>query len=235
MPLSDLIHRNHYADIDQLAEGFAGFAATCLQEALTKTPTISLVVPGGNTPRYYLPALAACTLPWENITITLSDERWVEINDDASNELLVRKNLLSHLPQNARFIGLKTHHNNPFEAMNELHHRIDGLPLPIGLTVLGLGEDGHIASLFPGLNTTDLNTTQHCIAVDQPIAPSPRVSLSMHTLVQSQHIALVVVGKTKRQLLDQLSEHPDPRIPLIWLLQRHQTPISVFETDTVTR
>ena len=225
------MQRNYYANIDQLAKGFADYAATALQNDLTKKQKATLVVPGGNTPRHYLPALANCLLPWDKITITLSDERWVDVNTDESNENLVTKHLLTHLPQHTNFVGLKTEHTTPFDAVDEIHQRLDNISQPFSLTVLGLGEDGHIASLFPGMNPDDQTTTQHCIAVDQPIAPSPRISLSLNTLALSQHIALVVVGKTKRQLLDQLSKHPDPQIPLAWLLQRSQSPITVFEMD----
>lgn len=231
MCLSDLIQRKHYPNIAQLAESFADYAAVTLKDSLAKKPAATLVVPGGNTPRHYLPALAAIRdLPWDKITITLSDERWVDVNDEASNERLVRKNLLEHLPKNTNFISLKTKHQTPHEAIETIHQRLDGLPQPVCLTVLGLGEDGHIASLFPGMSSM-LTAPHHCIAIDRPIASSPRISLSLNVLAGSQHIALVVVGKAKQQLLDHLSEYPDPQIPLVWLLQHRETPIMVFETD----
>ena len=226
------MQRKGYADIAQLAKAFADYAAATLNSVVDKKQQATLVVPGGTTPIHYLPVLARCTLPWDKIAVTLSDERWVDVNDEASNERLIRKHLLAHLPKNTNFVGLKTLHESPSEALNTIHQRLDHLLQPFSLAVLGLGEDGHIASLFPGMNP-ELATPHHCVAVDQPIAPSPRISLSLTALVNSQHIALVVVGKAKRQLLDRLSENPDPQIPLVWLLQRRQTPIVVFETDTV--
>ena len=229
MRLSHLIQRRCYPTIAQLAEDFADYAATTLNDNLAKKPAVTLVVPGGNTPRHYLPALAVVRdFPWDKITITLSDERWVGVNDAASNERLVRKNLLEHLPENTHFVGLKTPHQTPAEAIASLHQRLDCLPQPFSLTVLGLGEDGHIASLFPGM---DPELALHCIAIDPPIASSPRISLSLNVLASSEHIALVVVGKTKRQLLDHLCENPDPQVPLVWLLQRRKSPVVVFETD----
>ena len=232
MRLSQLIQRHCYLNITQLAESFADYAAEALNESLAKNPKATLVVPGGNTPRYYLPALAECNVPWDKITITLSDERWVDVNDEASNERLVKKHLLAHLPNSTKFVGLKTRHGTPDEAVDSIQQRLDQLPQPFGLTVLGLGEDGHVASIFPGANP-ELASVQHCFATDQPIAPSPRVSLSLEALINSQHIALVVVGNAKRQLLDRLSKNPDPKIPLVWLMQRRQTPIMIFETDGV--
>jgi len=224
------MQRHAYPDIESLSQGFADFAATTLKNTLTRKPQATLVVPGGNTPRHYLPALAKCQLPWDRITVTLSDERWVNVNDEQSNEQLVKKYLMAHLPSNTPFVGLKTQHENPFDAIDTIHQRLDQLPLPLSLTVLGLGEDGHIASLFPGMNP-DLLSTLHCVAAALPIAPSLRVSLSLAMLAKSEQVVLVVTGKNKRRLLDRLSEHPDLKLPIAWLLQHTQASVRVFEAD----
>lgn len=224
------MQRNVYSNLDSLGQGFADFTATVLQNMLTRTPRATLVVPGGKTPRHYLPALAQCQLPWDRITVTLSDERWVDVTDEQSNERLVKQHLMNRLPGNTRFVGLKTRHDNPSDAVEAIHQRLDRLPLPLSLTVLGLGEDGHIASLFPGMNL-DLLSTYHCVAVAPPIAPSLRISLSLEMIAKSKNIVLVVTGKNKRRLLDQLNNQNDPRIPICRLLQWTQSPVTVFETD----
>ncbi|MDP1787799.1 MAG: 6-phosphogluconolactonase [Nitrosomonas sp.] len=226
------MQRYAFPNIEQLSQAFADFAATTLQNTLSQKQHATLVVPGGNTPRYYLPALAKCALPWDRVTVTLSDERWVDVTNEQSNEHLVKQYLMSHLPSTTRFVGLKTRHDNPSDAIEEIHQRLDKLPLPLSLTVLGLGEDGHIASLFPGMNP-DLLSRHHCIAVAPPIAPSLRVSLSLAMLAQSEQIALVVTGKNKRKLLDELTELPNPEKPLVWLLQQTNAPIIAFEMDIV--
>lgn len=224
------LQRKVFPDIESLSQGFADFAATALQNTLSRKPQAAIVVPGGSTPRHYLPALAKCKLPWDRITVTLSDERWVDVNDDQSNEKLIKQHLLSHLPANTPFIGLKTAHDNPFDAIETLHQRLDSLSLPVSLTVLGLGEDGHIASLFPGMNP-DVLSTRHCIAVAPPIAPSLRMSLSLEILANSEQIALVVTGEKKRRLLDRISEKPDVELPIVWLMQHTRLQVAVFETD----
>ena len=225
------MRRQVYPDIPSLSNGFVEFAASTLRDALTRKPQATLVVPGGSTPRHYLPALAQCLLPWDRITVTLSDERWVDTDDAQSNENLARQHLLAHLPANTPFVGLKTAHDNPFDAIETLHQRLDSLPLPISLTVLGLGEDGHIASLFPGLNPQSL-PAHHCIAVAPPLAPSLRMSLSLNLLASSDHIALVVTGNNKRRLLDQLDEKPDTNLPISWLVKLASPQIMVFETSS---
>lgn len=224
------MQRHTFPDIESLGRSFAQYAETALHNTLSRKPHATLALPGGNTPRHYLPALAKCALPWDRITVTLSDERWVDADDEQSNERLVKQYLMNRLPAHAHFAGLKTQHDNPSAAIGEIHQRLDNLPLPLSLTVLGLGEDGHIASLFPGMNPDSLST-HHCVAVAPPIAPSPRISLSLAMLAESEQIALVVTGKNKRRLLDQLSQQPDPELPIVWLLQRTQAPVMVFETD----
>ena len=224
------MQRHVFPNFEQLSQAFADFAEATLQNTLAHKPQATLVVPGGNTPRYYLPALAKCKLPWDRIAVTLSDERWVNVTDEQSNEHLVKQHLMNHLPANTRFVGLKTRHDNPLAAVDEIHQRLDRLPLPLSLTVLGLGEDGHIASLFPGMNP-DLTDTHHCVAVAPPVAPSLRVSLSLDILANSEHIALVVTGNNKRRLLDQLNEYPDSKLPIVWLLQRSKASFTVFETN----
>ncbi len=224
------MQRHYFPNIEQLSQSFANYVETTLQNTLARKPEATLVVPGGNTPRYYLPALAKCGLPWDRITVTLSDERWVDVTNEQSNEHLVKQHLMNHLPKNTRFVGLKTLHDNPFDAIEAVHQRLDKLPLPLSLTVLGLGEDGHIASLFPGMRP-DLTDTHHCVAVAPPIAPSQRISLSLNILANSEHIAVVVTGESKRRLLDKITEKPDPGLPIDWLLQGTQTTITAFETN----
>ncbi|MBX9893882.1 MAG: 6-phosphogluconolactonase [Nitrosomonas sp.] len=224
------LQRKVFPGIEALSQGFADFAATALQNTLRRKPQATLVVPGGGTPRHYLPELAKCSLPWERITVTLSDERWVDVNDEQSNEKLVKQYLLSHLPANTPFVGLKTDHDNPFDAIETVQQRLDRLPLPLSLTVLGLGEDGHIASLFPGMNPDSLSA-QHCVAIAPPIAPSLRMSLSLEMLASSEQIVLVVTGEGKRRLLDRMSDNPDSKLPIVWLLQRTQALVRIFETD----
>lgn len=227
-----MMQRRVFPDIESLSQGFADFAATALRDTLSRKPQATLAIPGGNTPRHYLPALAKYQLPWDRITVTLSDERWVNVNDAQSNEHLVKQHLMNRLPANARFVGLKTDHDNPFDAIEAIHQRLDKLPLPLSLTVLGLGEDGHIASLFPGMNP-DLADTHHCVAAAPPVAPSLRVSLSLKLLAKSERIVLVVTGESKRRLLDRVSENPDSKLPVVWLMRHAQATITIFETDVV--
>lgn len=225
-----MMQRYSFPDIASLSHSLAHHAETALLHTLNHQQQATLAVPGGNTPHHYLPALAKCALPWDRITVTLTDERWVDTDDEQSNERLVQHFLMQYLPKNAHFVGLKTDHPDPFAAEETVHQQLSTLPLPLSMTLLGLGEDGHIASLFPGMNP-EITTTRHCVAVAPPIAPSPRISLSLTLLAQSEQIALVVTDLNKRMLLDRLTKLPDSQLPIVWLLKRTQIPVIVFETN----
>lgn len=230
----DRIQRIAFANSTELAHGFAEYAAGILSCTINKQQAASLVIPGGNTPRFYLPVLAAQPLLWNRITITLSDERWVSTDSEDSNERLVRENLLDHLPEETHFVGLKTWHDTPEQAIPEISRRLAKVPQPFTLTILGIGEDGHIASLFPYLKLHERphdTADMQCLAVNPSAILPQRVSLSLEILACSEHIALVATGYSKRRLLDQLSEYADPELPIVWLLQRTLSPVTVFETD----
>lgn len=226
-----MIQRYYCANLKQLAADFTDYSAAILRDALTRHRKISLVVPGGNTPRHYLPSLARQSLRWQDVAVTLSDERWVDTATAVSNERLINQHFLAHMPETADFVGLKTDHNKPEQAIETVSKRLANLPLPFSLTVLGLGEDGHIASLFPGMSP-DLESDHLCISVEPPVAPSSRLSLSLPLLARSRNIAVVVSGASKRQLINKLTcTVPDQQIPFVWLMQRSHSPIIIFETD----
>ena len=227
-----MIQRQYFATFKQLAADFADYSASVLHNAVANNQKASLVVPGGNTPRHYLPSLGRQPLHWQNVMVTLSDERWVDTEAAASNEHLIREYFLAHMPETACFVGLKTQHSSPTQAIDTVHQRLANLPLPFSLTVLGLGEDGHIASLFPGMNP-DMDNNRLCCAVEPPIAPSPRISLTLKALANSRNIAIVVSGITKRHLIDKLicAAPLNQQIPFDWLMQHTNAPIIIFETD----
>lgn len=228
MSSSRLVERHAFSSLSSLSRALAQSVEDTLRNVIKRCSQASLVVPGGHTPTIYLPQLARMDLPWQQVFITLSDERWVKPTDELSNERLVRGHFLQHIQQQPHFIALKTRHVHPDQAITDINMRLAELPQPFSVTLLGLGKDGHIASLFPGM-ILDPDTTSLCQTAIPPAAPSLRISLSLRALINSDRIILVITGKEKRRLIDRLIESSDQNIPFVRLMQFKS--IELFETD----
>lgn len=224
--------RRRYADSTGLAAGLSAYAAAVLEQALQERQRASLVLPGGGTPRLFLPQLARRPLDWRRIDITLTDERWVDTDSEESNEHLLRGCLFAEGADGARLAGLKTEHDAPSEALQTVAARLAELPRPFDLTVLGLGRDGHIASLFPG-HPGNAAGGGPCLAVADCPPPRPRISLTLDALAASRHVTLVCADAEKSRLLDAvLAGAAGTRdLPVSLLLDATHSPITLFETD----
>ncbi|MCK5645046.1 MAG: 6-phosphogluconolactonase, partial [Gammaproteobacteria bacterium] len=187
-----------------LAVAVAGLIARQLNDVIAADGSASLVVPGGNTAKLVLPALATENVAWSKVTVTLADERWVSADHPDSNEQIVRETLLRGKAAKARLISLKTEASHPSQAIQKLDTRLSKLPRPFSCVFLGMGEDGHIASLFPGYAPDD-----NCdfVATDRP--DHPRISLSPSRLLDARLIVLAISGDKKRETLNRAME-PGP-------------------------
>lgn len=187
-----------YADEAGFVAAVADVVASRLGEALARRDEASLSLPGGSTPRRYLPAIATLALDWARVWVVPGDERWVAPDSTESNERLICAALMAGPAAVAHRVSLKTAHATPAEALDTLDLRLARLPWPLDLAVLGVGDDGHVASLFPG-NTLD--GPARVVAGSAPSAPQARVSLSLGALGAARALLLVAGGAHKRALL----------------------------------
>jgi 6-phosphogluconolactonase len=184
---------------------FARRISTLLKAGIAENGRASLVVSGGRTPAALFAALSNANLDWSNVDISLADERWVDNTDEASNEKMLRALLLVNKAANANFVPLKTHHSDAQDAVEECTNKLYNMHTPFDVLILGMGEDGHTASLFPcseqiteGL---DLESGQSFIAVQPTTAPNQRMSLTLPALVNSNQIFLHLTGASKKDVL----------------------------------
>lgn len=197
-----------FADSETLAHALAAAVAEHLEAAIGARGEASLVVSGGNTPRRLFTALRQAQIDWSAVLITLADERWVDVDQADSNERLVREVLLQERAAGARFIGLKTAADTPQNGVAECRSRLERMPRPFDVVLLGLGNDGHTASWFPG--APGLNAAledadgQLCVAVHPVDQPQARISLTAPALCTARWLALHIEGGDKRQTLDRL-------------------------------
>lgn len=222
---------NHFNDSDRLNEQFVSDIITILSEAIEKRGQGYLVVSGGSTPKALFQKLAQADLNWQRVTITLSDERYLPPTEADSNENLVRRYLLQDKAANARFISLYSDKATQAERLNDIENRLKPLP-EFDIVILGMGEDGHTASLFPCSDEINhgLHDERRIVLNVQPkTAPYARVSLSKHRLLKSRHVFLHLIGEKKLAVLNlALAAGEAIAMPIRAFLQHPGTDVQVM-------
>lgn len=224
---------HRYADPASLANALAERLALDLGRAVTEHSRASLVVSGGSTPLPLFQALAKLELAWSRIVVTLADERWVDPGDAESNERLVRETLLQGPAAAACFVGLKTPDQTPEEGVAACEEALRALPHPFDAVVLGMGGDGHTASLFPGAAELaaglDLESGRLCLAVRPGGDLPPRMSLTLPALLHSRRIHLHITGEAKLEVYRRaLATGPVEELPIRGVLRNTATPVEVW-------
>ena len=226
------MQQNHFYSRAQLDTQLAEDIANILQDGVEKKGEALLVVSGGSTPLQLFRLLSQKVIPWQHIKITLADERWVAKEQPDSNEKLVRESLLINEAEKAQFIPLKNSSATALEAEPEIN-KILAMLDTFDVVILGMGADGHTASLFPeAVNLEeglDLNTDKHCLAVDPITAPHQRMSMTLARLLDSQQIIIHIVGKEKRALIEKavLLEN-QKSLPISVLIYQKKTPVTLY-------
>ena len=195
---------NEFKERQLLDEALADNIANILTSAVKLNGKASIAVSGGSTPKGFFKALSQKSLPWQSITITLADERWVDIDSNDSNTKLVHENLLQNEAVKAKFFHLKQGQTLTEETLTDLNVATDQL-LPLDVLILGMGEDGHTASLFPCSDEIDQGLSLDCpplLSVVPKTAPHQRISFSFAALSQSKNTFLHISGESKKQVLD---------------------------------
>ncbi|HJV41632.1 6-phosphogluconolactonase [Caulobacter sp.] len=193
--------------------GRAGFAAT-----------------GGTTPAPVYDRMACMTAPWDKITVTLTDERFVPPTDSSSNEGLVRRHLLKGQAAKAQFAPLFFEDVSHEESALKAEEGVEAAA-PFGVVLLGVGPDGHFASLFPGnpmlAQGLDLAGERSVLAVPpgEPAPDLPRLSLTLAALTRTDLIVLLVTGTAKKALLE---GDVDPALPVAAILKQDRAEVRIL-------
>ena len=202
MPLTQSL----YESAEALNQEFAAEIAEKLSQGIAQRGRASLMVSGGRTPLPLFKALSEIDINWASVDVSLVDERWVEESSDASNTRLVKDNLLVGKASEARFIEIKSAEADATDAAVACESRLAAMSQPFDVLILGMGEDGHTASLFPCCEQLEdglaMNSGRVCIATQPTTAPHQRMSLTLPAIVASRNIYLHLTGDKKRQVLE---------------------------------
>ena len=226
---------HRFGDGGELANALAASVAADLARGIAARGQAFLAVSGGKTPLRFLQALAAQTLDWAKVAVTLVDERWVPPGDARSNEGFVRANLLQGRAAAARFVPLyKAGAATPDAGAPAIAAGIAMLDLPFDALVLGMGDDGHTASFFPDADNLAAATDPKTDAIVLPIharsAGEPRITLTLPTIIDSRAIYLHIEGERKRAVLETAryvaaSNHA---YPITAVIRNARAPLQVY-------
>ncbi len=204
---------------EALAAGLAADVATALENHVATTGKACLAVSGGSTPKLFFQVLSTKDISWGKITVTLVDERQVPDTNPRSNAKLLRENLLQNRAAGALFSPL---FDNP---------GVGKIPA-LDVVVLGMGNDGHTASFFPGgdhlKEALDPATPQRVMAISAPAAGEPRLTFTLPALLEAEFLCLHIEGLEKRSVLDAaLAAGPVEAMPVRAVL-RSPKPLTLF-------
>lgn len=228
-----MIERHDFADKGALALALAGAVHADLDAGIRARGKASLAVSGGSTPGLFFETLAKYTdIDWPLVTITLVDERWVDETSDRSNARLVKQKLLQGPAAAARFVPLYAGGDVPDDAgiadTNAMQHAVAH---PFDAVVLGMGNDGHTASFFPGGDTLSeaLTAAGPALAINAPGAGEARVTLTLPHLLATSSLYLHIEGTAKSETLAKaLEDGPIADMPVRAVLRLQQKPLNIF-------
>lgn len=217
--LSKMYQINEFQTREALDKTLAEKITAELSEAIRTKGKASIALSGGSTPKGLFATLSNVDLPWDKVTITLADERWVEIDSDASNTKLIHENLLVNKAKTAKFFHLKQGDELCDQTLADLKLAANSTFLPFDVLVLGMGEDGHTASLFPCSDQIeaglDKNNQDVLMKVVPTTAPHERITFTRQALSQSKTTILHITGASKKDVLtDALSNENEKEMPI---------------------
>lgn len=222
-----------YDSLSELADAVAGDVGFIISSAVEARNASLIAVPGGKTGPAIYPKLAAQKLPWKRVTVIPTDDRLVPVDSELAN---VREIARAFLPTGARVIPIASGSADDYRlAGNAADARLQDLPWPPDLVWLGMGGDGHTASIFAGPdlhNALDAPKARRAIGVlPDPLpveAPVARVTLTRAAILSARTILITITGQEKRDILEQaISDGQSSKLPIGRVLAEIDQPIDI--------
>ncbi|MDB9975612.1 6-phosphogluconolactonase [Candidatus Thioglobus sp.] len=209
---------------ESLASDLCHSIGEILIEAIKKKGRASIAVSGGSTPIQLFNKLSILSIDWTKVDLTLVDDRWVNPKSADSNELLVRTYFIKNKATKVNFFPLKNGSKTAAEGKKNSEKILRNIVLPFDVIVLGMGVDGHTASLFPCSaelsDAMDLNNPNILILTSPKTAPYQRISLTAKVIMDSKNIFLHLNGSSKLNSLESAMEYKDSsKMPIYAFLE----------------
>ena len=222
-----------YDDADEWAEALSGDIGFIIESAIDARGAAVIALPGGNTPAPIYAKLANAKLDWKRVTIVPTDDRLVPLGDPLSNVTALGK---TFIPKGARVIPLISDKAEDYKAAGRAADaRLQDLHWPLDLVLLGMGADGHTASIFPGPNYDEAlsgpKERRALGVIPDPLpkeAPVARVTLSAAAIANAKSLMIAVTGAEKRRVLEKAAEQgPSSSYPIGRVLAETELPVDI--------
>jgi 6-phosphogluconolactonase len=221
-----------YDDVDEMAGAVAGDVGFIVESALDARGSCLLALPGGRTPKPIFEKLAKTDLNWKKVTIIPTDDRLVPMDNEQSN---VRAIAQAFLRVGARVVPIATEIPDYKLAGNSADARLQDLPWPPDLAWLGMGDDGHVASIFAGpdlQDALDAPKARRAVGVmPEPMpadAPVARVTLTRASILSARTMLITITGEKKKDLLEQaIADGQSSKLPIGRVLAEAEQPIDI--------
>ena len=223
-----------HPDAAALAEAIAGLLAEAIRAGVSQRGQAVLALAGGRTPFPVYRRLAEVVLDWPRVTLLATDERWVDHDHPACNTREIRTAFAA--ATGVRVLPLTPVAPGPNASARHARATLASLPGPFDAVLLGMGGDGHFASLFPGaaeLRTglDPANPDDALVVHPEPLppeAPYARISLSASRLLRTRRLLLVATGAAKRAILDRAKARPQSiALPISALLHDDSAQVEI--------
>ena len=244
---------------EELFNQLANDCEASLKKSIDSSQEASFIIPGGTTPGPAFELLSKKELDWSKVSIAQSDERWLDAEHDQSNEKLTKRTLLINHASQANYIAMKNSSATALDGKMLCNQDYRSLLAPFSITMLGMGLDGHFASLFPSSKTIeealDLSNKDLCIEIDATGCSvageyTERMSLTLSAILNSEQIILLITGKAKLQLIEDvlvninlntdintaintvintvINDETGPALPIRYLLEQKETDVNIY-------
>lgn len=221
-----------YDSLDEMADAVAGDIGFIIESALDARGEALIALPGGNTPKPIFERLVKAKINWKKVTIIPGDERLVPMTDERSNVRMIAQ---TFLPTGARVVPITGDIEDYKLAGNSADARMKDLKWPPDLVWLGMGGDGHTASIFAGPDLDEaLNAPKgrHAVGVMPdplpPEAPVARVTLTRSAILSARTILITITGQAKRDLLEgAIEDGQSSKLPIGRVLAEAEQPIDI--------
>jgi 6-phosphogluconolactonase len=232
------INFQSFDDISTMVDALASRVLKSLTDDIKALGTSSWAVSGGSTPKPLFEKLSNTDFDWPQVNIALVDERWVPASHARSNESFVKNTLLKDRAKPAHINGMFVSDSDYDTALSDIEHRYKKIHQPFTSVLLGMGNDGHTASLFPNadglehaLNPDNNNICAALNAVKSDITgkETKRISLTFNAINHAQDCILMITGTEKFQTLADALEK-NTHLPIARVINSMDRPLNVFWT-----